>query len=450
VGKTFAGTTSGGIYISNNFGENWQSVNSGLPDNFIFCIEQYDNLLFAGTNKYGIFKSINEGNTWQEINNNFLYTFVESFLIGSNNELYAGTYAGLGIFKTTDFGNTWLKISNGLPDESVDAIVKNSSGTIYCSTWDGIFYSTNNGNSWNHLSSSPQYPRSMFINKTNTIFVGAYGGIYLSTDDGLNWFKSNPPVDPGDVYSFVTNSLGDIWASSKLFGAFYSSDNGASWEQRSEGMKSKQINALLVDSNDFIYAGSADSGIFRSTDNGISWEEVNSGLTNFKINTLATNADNYIFAGTSGGGIFISTNSGSSWRSFNDGLTDIYVYAFAFTDQFVFAGTSEGVFRLSEPISSSKIHNTLPAKLNLSPNYPNPFNSTTKIKFTIPPGDNGSKVRLKIFDILGNEISTQLNEYKPAGEYEVEVNCKDLPSGVYIYYLTVGELSSSNKMILLK
>ena len=80
-------------------------------------------------------------------------------------------------------------------------------------------------------------------------------------------------------------------------------------------------------------------------------------------------------------------------------------------------------------------------------NYPNPFNPTTTIRFTI------SDLRftiLKIYDVLGSEITTLVNEEKPAGEYEVDWNAGELPSGIYFYQLKSGSFIETKKMILLK
>jgi len=88
---------------------------------------------------------------------------------------------------------------------------------------------------------------------------------------------------------------------------------------------------------------------------------------------------------------------------------------------------------------------------SLSQNYPNPFNPTTKIKYSIPVGANcNSPLRLKVYDVLGNEVATLVNEEKPAGEYEVEFNGSALSSGVYFYQLTSGEFISTKKFILVK
>ncbi len=88
----------------------------------------------------------------------------------------------------------------------------------------------------------------------------------------------------------------------------------------------------------------------------------------------------------------------------------------------------------------------------LRQNYPNPFNPTTKINFSIPSvGANCcSPVQLKVYNILGNEVATLINEEKNPGNYEVDFNAEDLPSGIYFYRLTVGERSLAKKMILMK
>ncbi|MBE0572726.1 MAG: T9SS type A sorting domain-containing protein [Ignavibacteriaceae bacterium] len=109
-----------------------------------------------------------------------------------------------------------------------------------------------------------------------------------------------------------------------------------------------------------------------------------------------------------------------------------------------------------EPVSD------LPTNFELSQNYPNPFNPSTKIKFTIPyvtlSGVEGSvPVKLQVYDILGNEVATLVNEEKAPGVYEVEFggashsgDVRNLASGIYIYRLQASEFSDTKKMILLR
>lgn len=83
----------------------------------------------------------------------------------------------------------------------------------------------------------------------------------------------------------------------------------------------------------------------------------------------------------------------------------------------------------------------------LSQNYPNPFNPMTKIKFSLPKSEI---VQIKVYNILGKEIQTLLNEYKKAGTYEVDFDASNLPSGVYFYRMISGSYSETKKMILLR
>jgi hypothetical protein len=80
-------------------------------------------------------------------------------------------------------------------------------------------------------------------------------------------------------------------------------------------------------------------------------------------------------------------------------------------------------------------------------NYPNPFNPSTKIKYSVPQSSN---VVIKIFDVLGNEIETLVNEEKSTGTYELTWYATNLPSGVYFYQLNAGSFVETKKMLLLK
>jgi hypothetical protein len=97
---------------------------------------------------------------------------------------------------------------------------------------------------------------------------------------------------------------------------------------------------------------------------------------------------------------------------------------------------------------------TLPTEFSLEQNYPNPFNPTTTIKYQIadlPAGRQGlSFVTLKVYDILGSEVATLVNEEKPIGTYETTWYAENLPSGVYFYRLQANNFTQIRKMILLK
>ncbi|MFH1194249.1 MAG: LamG-like jellyroll fold domain-containing protein [bacterium] len=94
--------------------------------------------------------------------------------------------------------------------------------------------------------------------------------------------------------------------------------------------------------------------------------------------------------------------------------------------------------------------NELPKSFELSQNYPNPFNPSTTIKYSIPAVETPYMASLRVYDILGNEVATLVNESKPAGNYEVKFDASNLSSGIYFYQLNAGSFTATKKLILLK
>jgi hypothetical protein len=115
----------------------------------------------------------------------------------------------------------------------------------------------------------------------------------------------------------------------------------------------------------------------------------------------------------------------------------------------IYAGTDDGIWRrdISDIFSSNEENSDILKQFSISQNYPNPFNPSTSIQYAIPIRQY---VTLKIYDVLGTEIETLVNEEKPAGSYEVEFDGSNLGSGIYFCELRVGENLSIKKMLLLK
>jgi predicted lipoprotein with Yx(FWY)xxD motif len=166
----------------------------------------------------------------------------------------------------------------------------------------------------------------------------------------------------------------------------------------------------------------------------------NNGIVQWTVNGIAVSvstADQYtpaIISDGNGGAII-------TWWDYRNGSTaDIYAQQISHNGQLGVVSDVENDIYL------------LPASFRLEQNYPNPFNPSTVINYQLPVS---SDVTLKVFDILGNEIATLVDEYRPAGRYEVEFNShsgnvRNLPSGVYFYQLRAGDFIETKKMILLK
>jgi hypothetical protein len=147
-------------------------------------------------------------------------------------------------------------------------------------------------------------------------------------------------------------------------------------------------------------------------------------------------------------------NSNFSNLSFVDGYgTTSDQRSYSFTDNTVSSGIyyyrlkqidHNGSFEYSNVI---EVQVGAPDNFALEQNYPNPFNPSTMISYQLPV--NGS-VTLKIFDVLGNEVTTLVNEFKEAGKHSVEFDASNMGSGIYFYTMSAGNFTSSKKMILIK
>ncbi|MHB9041582.1 MAG: T9SS type A sorting domain-containing protein, partial [Melioribacteraceae bacterium] len=155
--------------------------------------------------------------------------------------------------------------------------------------------------------------------------------------------------------------------------------------------------------------------------------------------------------------IFKSTDSGNTWTQFNQGLPNpadvgpigtTIEYAFGYKIKFVFAAVNNKIYKYYDQTTTNiKSEDEIAYEFQLSQNYPNPFNPTTTISFLIPRTEF---VSLKVYDLLGREVATLVNEEKLPGHYEVEFNGMNLPSGVYFYRLQAGNFSQTKKLLLLK
>ena len=133
-------------------------------------------------------------------------------------------------------------------------------------------------------------------------------------------------------------------------------------------------------------------------------------------------------------------------------------------NNYLYAGTTgNGVFRrpLSEITGIQNISTEIPSSFSLKQNFPNPFNPTTKIKFSVPQvrhlfggsspnGLGGAPVLLKVYDVTGREVQTLVNESLQPGTYVTSFDGSKLNSGVYFYKLTSGDFSETKKMLLVK
>jgi hypothetical protein len=415
----------------------WSPVNSGVPIN-------------NPLNSQPIINSIYSNGTAL-----FLASYSVNQSIGSAN-------FGLGgIYRSTDEGNSWVMINNGLSTGDHINSVFSLNGNLLEAGDRGIYLSTNNGDNWTQTNISNAV--NSFTILGSNLFACGGNNIYKSSDNGSSWNTVNSSSAATVIYS-TGNDLfinKNSYSDSLACGICKSTDSGITWNPSNSGLpfttsvvpfppyKQKIYPTIYsitnVGNTLFIATGTE---VYKSTDGGTTWVPKNNGLP-FSVSSLITTG-NILIAGTLTG-IYFSSDIGENWNDFTADLpTLISINAITVDNQFITVGTAENVWHRS--ISNitgvyEKANNILPAEYNLSQNYPNPFNPTTTINFQIPLS---SKVTLKIYDVLGREVKSLVNEFKIAGKYSVTFNATNLASGVYFYNLRAGNYVESKKMILLK
>ena len=177
---------------------------------------------------------------------------------------------------------------------------------------------------------------------------------------------------------------------------------------------------------------------------------------NIEPKALAVDSDNnvYILGGAAGFHIVkYDSNGNEQWveRYVNanwavdiavDNQNNIYATGFK-----VGANFDIVTVKYSQSIGINKLGTTLPVEFSLSQNYPNPFNPSTNIRFDIPK--SGLTV-LKVYDVLGKEVASLVNEKLSAGSYEIDWNASNFSSGVYFYQLQSGDFVKTKKMLFVK
>ena len=468
--NVFAGT-SNGIYLSTNNGTSWASMSDGLTNMSVYSLCASGTNLYAGTYGGGVYCSTNNGGSWSQISTGLTFPYVYALTVSPNvnggTNLFAGTWGG-GVFLSTNNGSTWAPVNSGLVCRGVcDLTVYGSNvlvGTLGC----GAFVSTDNGDSWTPINAGLTDPNVFALavapNTSGGVnLVAGSGGMFLSTNNGTTWVQTNANDRTvlGDVHALAVSNSGP--GSTMIFAGnqaqtiqqdqvFLSTDLGWTWSQFGTNINASRFTALAVCGTD-IFAGT-EMGVFTTTDNGASWIQVNTGLTNFSIYGMAVVQNgaggNTILAGT-GSGIFFSTNNGASWAILENDKISNSASTLAISSKTMFAGTSDGsVWKRPLPGSIAAMkdeRSSQPIRYSLSQNYPNPFNPATVISYDI---SGTAHVRLMLFDILGREIETLVNDYQHAGRYAVKFDATNLPSGVYFYRLETGMYQDTRKLLLLK
>jgi len=296
-----------------------------------------------------------------------------------------------------------------------------------------------------------------------------------TTNGGEDWISQNDSeligLSSGNVWrrvDFANTDVGYFYNYQTFPPTIYKSTNsGKNWQVINDTilcnvLKAYDENILLVERTNIMY---------RTFDGGQTWESVQYDSLGWALDIefIPGNPSN-VWCGIEA--VNFSSDTGRTWeKEFDFPPGTGVLYDMVFTDEnsgWIYAGgggilthmyrTTNGGHGGIVSVDDNAI-NSGPEGFSLEQNYPNPFNPSTKIKFEIPgqARNDNVLVTLIIYDLLGREIATLVNEEKPAGEYEVEFNAvshsgnvRNLPSGIYFYQIKAGNFIETKKMVLIK
>ena len=302
--------------------------------------------------------------------------------------------------------------------------------------------------------------------------------LFLQTSDGgQNWnaMENNLQIfGSGDTWrrlDFVSPDVGffcEYWGHKpeETQGITKTIDGGNNWEVVKPNvgpllMKFYDKNIGLARTIKYIEPNSYVFQIQRTLDGGDSWQVFETDSTGWAndFEFIPGDPSKVWFVDGWGNSLFYSNDTGRTWSKQSINNEDIYGRDIVFVDEshgwilgdngnLFYTNNNGGIITNVERVNTEQIPNAI----KLYQNYPNPFNPVTTIKYSIKSKVKSEKsnVKLIVYDVIGNEIATLVNEQKSTGNYEVKFDASNLSSGIYYYQLTTGNFVKTNKMILLK
>jgi photosystem II stability/assembly factor-like uncharacterized protein len=457
-GSSIYNTTDGGI--------TWTKYNISPGTNFLsidFYNEEFG--MMVG-NRGLLLKTTDAGNTWLDYLK-IIDADLSSVHFINENIGWAVGYDWLQynrgvILKTTNGGIEWHKqLLDSLTQIKSVHFINNQIGWAISTKMPlGVYVvlkTTNGGETWidKSISEFNFLEKLYFVDNTHGWVVGSQGLIYKTTDGGDSWFDLSL-FSSAYLYSiqFLDTNIG--WLSGSAGSIFFTSDGGLNWEPQTSGVYANLTELYFIDSNHgWAIGGAYDNYFFiRTTDGGNIWSTLpipqNEGFE--ALHFIDENTGWAISISN----IYKTTDGGLSWNlqydNYLSDLNDIWFsdpnsgWVVGYGHNIILHTTNGGVTFIEEENNFTHLKEFL-----LQQNYPNPFNPSTKISWLSPVG---SWQTLKVYDILGTEVATLVNEYREAGNYEVEFNpessIKYPASGVYFYRLQAGDYVETRKMLLLK
>ena len=381
-----------------------------------------------------------------------------------NNEIGVAVGQGGTVIKTTDHGEEWTLTYSNVNIWMNDVLFDpNTPGTVWAAGMGGVIIkSLDNGDTWTVVRpfSTPDHTIRGIAAKPGVpgfvSFLG-YAGTFFETNNGGATFTQRfdiPFTMHSIAYSpnFLVDGRGII---SGTDGKVWNTTNfGANWIARATNRYDYLNDVVFINPNEAIICGN-NGTILRSTDYGKNWSVNIQYLTSEHLRSIDAYANQVTVCGDNGkimtsndyGVTFVDQLNGENRHLYGvalrSGTVGVVVgeIGSAANGALYFTDMNGGYVGITQTGSET------PENYSVSQNYPNPFNPSTKINFALP---KQGLVTIKVYDMLGKEIETLVNEVKSAGKYTVDFNGSKLSSGVYFYRIQANDFIDVKRMMLVK
>ena len=474
------------LWKSSNGGQTWTNLTNGYgPSNGKNIHVDQHAIAFAGGSS-STFYIGNDGGVWKTTDGGTLFTncntnlqtiqFYDISADQANPAIAVGGSQDNGTEMNTQPSLTWNEVYGG--DGGEVLIDPKNTQIIYTEYVNGaIQKSTDGGSNWSQIFNETGYWLTPYLlDPTNdNILYTATSKIYKSNNGGSTWHAVSGDLDPaGDLVTTMSMSPVEdsvIYAGISGYRGGHVPSDDHLFVSRNAGTTWTEVTANLPAGTNFCQVtadptqmgvaylavlvggqGASTSHVLRTTDYGNTWSGIASttnGFANVPTKLVCVDSvSGYIYAGTYEG-VYRSTDGGATWAIYGDGLPNAVVdgIAIQYSSHALLVGThGRGAWQVSE-VTGIATPVKVPMTFTVNQNYPNPFNPTTVISYQL--SDVGH-VTLKVYDILGREVATLVDGQQSAGPHLATFDAKGLPSGVYFYRLTAGNLVETRKMELLK
>ena len=418
------------IIKSTNAGLNWVKKHQNWDINFRKIRFSNYNTGFAIADTGRIYRTTNAGINWDLnfYNNSFYFKDISfkssstGFAISSDsNHSYFAK-----IFKTTNAGNNWIQVYSKFGKQVFSlCFLDNQTGFVGCDT-NRLLYTSNSGLNWGTIT----IPNSNAYNIDNIFFLNQTTGWIFGY-----YYISYPPH-----YSYSKSS---IWKST---------NSGLNWSIIYDSVVMSVANKVQFLNDTLGYK--ATYTLFKTNNGGVNWVAVTLPIISSHSFHFLDQNTGWVSGGNASNSTVIikTTNAGITWftqlAASSGQISSLYAFD---NDNAWFCGYENMIYKTTDGggnIGIKKINSSVSSAFSLSQNYPNPFNPTTNIKFSV---ENFKVIKLIVYDILGKEVSTLVNEKLKPGEYEVTFDGNSLSSGIYFYSMYAdGNLIVTKKMLLIK